>query len=413
MLIALRSAINSLKTNKGRTLMTVVGISIGIAMVMIVLSAGGGVKSLVLEQVSSFGDNWINIEVKVPNTGRNSTANVTALAGGVNITTLTEGDAAAIKDLDNVSEFYAGVTGQFVVTYENERERPTMFAVTPGYFAIDTGKIAKGRVFTQNEQNSASQVVVLGHGIAIDLFGQNDPIGKTVKIDKKSFSVIGVMQERGATGFFDMDKIVMIPLKTAQKKLMGIDHVLWIIAQVYNNDRAADTADEIVHLMRERHDITDPDKDDFAVTTQAESIEVVNVIFNGITWLLVALAAISLLVGGVGIMNVMYVSVAERTFEIGLRKAVGAGQKDIRNQFLAEAVLVTLIGGIIGMIIGIAISLLAAFGAQSYGFNWPYSVSLFSIILGVGFSTAVGVLFGTAPANAAAKLDPIVAMRAE
>ncbi len=409
----LRSATNALRINKGRTLMTVAGISIGIGMVMIVLSAGGGVKALVLDQIAGFGDNWINVEIKVPSTGRNSTANAQALAGGVTITTLTPEDAKAISELDNIQNYYAGVTGQFVTTYQNERERPTVFAVTPGYFEIDTGKLAAGRTYTSDEEASASQVVVLGYEVADSLFASSDPIGRTIKVDRRPFTVIGVMEKRGTVGFFNMDELMYIPLKTAQKKLLGIDHILWTISQVRDPSRIEDTTDEIVHLLRARHETTNENEDDFAVTSQTESIEVVSTVFNGITWLLVALAAISLLVGGVGIMNVMYVSVAERTFEIGLRKAVGASSSDIRTQFLLEAIMITMLGGVIGMIGGTAISLLAAAGAQAYGLAWPYSVSLLSIFLGVGFSTAIGLLFGTAPANAAAKLDPIVAMRTE
>ena len=221
------------------------------------------------------------------------------------------------------------------------------------------------------------------------------------------------MESKGSAGFFDMDSLVYIPLKTVQKKIMGVDHVLWIIGQTIDNSIAETTAEEIRWLMRDRHDITDPDKDDFSVTTMTESLEIVGTIILGITWLLIALSAISLLVGGVGIMNVMYVSVAERTFEIGLRKSVGASKKDILHQFLTEAVVITGIGGVVGIFFGVLVSGLIAFGAQYQGLAWTFRISIFSILLSVSFSTAVGLLFGLYPARKAAELDPIDAIRTE
>ena len=253
--------------------------------------------------------------------------------------------------------------------------------------------------------------MVLGYKIAEDLFANENPIGQNIKLDKKNYRVIGVMEERGVTGFFNFDEVVYVPLKTGQKKIMGINHVLFIVAQVYNNDLADATAEEITWLIRERHDITDPDKDDFAVITQEESMAIVDTIFNAITWLLIALAAISLAVAGVGIMNVMYVSVAERTFEIGLRKSVGASSRDILWQFLLEAIVITLIGGVIGMTAGIILSFLISVIAGSFGFNWEFQISIFSVFLSVGFSTMIGLVFGLYPAKKAAGLDPIVAMR--
>ncbi len=407
------SALDTFQKNKIRSFLTVFGIMIGIGMVIIVLSAGNGLRGIILDELSSFGDDWINIEIKVPSTGKASFDNASGIARGVSITTLTSKDKQAIERLDNVGNAYAGITTQVVASYGTEKMRPSVFAMTPSYFEISKGNPKSGRFYTEAEEQSAAQVIVLGATVADTLFGNEDPAGKFIKVEGKAYEVVGVMERLGATGFFDMDGLVYIPLKTAQKKIMGVDHVIWIVAQTVDNSLAETTAEEIRWLIRERHDIVDPDKDDFSVTTMEESLEIVGTIILGITWLLVALSAISLLVGGVGIMNVMYVSVAERTFEIGLRKAVGATRKNILYQFLTEAVVVTAFGGLIGILFGVFISAVIAFGAQYQGLSWTFKISVFSILLSVSFSTAVGVLFGLYPARKAADLNPIVAIQDE
>lgn len=407
-------AISQIKKNKGRTILTIFGITIGVAVVILVLSAGNGVKGLVLGELDSFGSNWVDIEVKVPSTGKGSLENAHSMAGGVTITTMTLDDADRILVLDNIINMYAGVTTQAVFAYANEKKQPTVFAVTASYIDIDTGTVIKnGRFFTDEEDRSTSQVVVLGSALKETLFGNDEAIGKNIKADGKSFRVIGELEERGATGFFNYDEIAYIPLHTVQKKMMGIDHVLFMIGQMANPDKSAATSEEIRLILREQHDITDPDKDDFSVTTQQESVELIDTVFIGIQALLVVLATISLIVGGVGIMNVMYVSVVERTFEIGLRKSVGATEKSIRSQFLTEAVVLTLFGGGIGIITGILLSFLVATGAQFAGLNWQFIISVPSIIIGVTFSASIGLIFGYFPAKRAATLDPITALRKE
>lgn len=406
-------AVRTFRKTKGRSFLTVFGVMVGIAMVITVLSAGRGVKGLILNEVSSFGDDWINVEIKIPSTGKTSQENASGVARGVTITTMSIDDMEAIKRLNNIGEAYAGVTTQVTVSFRQETERPSVFAVTPSYNVIDKTEVINGRFFTEDENNGASQVVVLGSEIATNLFANQDPVGKQVKIDGKGYRVVGVMESVGATGFINMDEIIYLPLKTTQKKIMGIDHVLWIIAQTVDNSKAENTAEEIRWLMREQHDISDPDKDDFAVTTMNEALTIVGTVVTGITGLLVVLAAISLLVGGVGIMNVMYVSVAERTFEIGLRKSVGATESEILRQFLTEAVVITMIGGVAGLLVGVFISYIIALGAQFSGIAWSFEISLFSIILSISFSVLVGVFFGLYPAKKAASLDPIAALRQE
>ncbi len=411
--IPFKTAIQVLGKNKLRSFLTLFGILVGIAMVIIVLSAGNGLKELILGEVSSFGNNWINIEVKIPETQKNSQENSQAMAGGVVIKTLTTEDIGAIKKIKNIEDAYAGITSQAVVSYETEKLQPTIFGVSASYSTINPNDFFEGRFFDEEDDASAAQVVVLGFELKNDLFGNASAVGKNIRVDGKSFEVVGVMEPLGAAGFLDMDNVVYMPVKTVQKKITGEDYVLWIVASVDNMDQSEATAEEIRSIMREQHNITNPDKDDFAVTTMNEAVSLVGNIIFGITVLLVTLAGVSLIVGGVGIMNVMYVSVVERTFEIGLRKAVGATDQDILRQFLTESVLLTVTGGLVGIIVGVFLSFLISVIAQSQGLSWSFHVSLLSIILSTSFAIIVGLVFGVTPARRAAALDPIEAIRQE
>lgn len=319
----------------------------------------------------------------------------------------------AVVGLENVRNAYAGITTQAVVSYGAQKERPSVFGVSASYNDIDKTEIVDGRFFTSEEDQAAAQVVVLGHEIRSTIFGNQEAIGKTVKIDGRGFRVIGVFEEIEAAAFINLDTLVYIPVTTVQKKMMGIDHVLWIIGQVKDNSKAESTAEEIRSLIRQRHSITDPDKDDFSVTTQGEALAIVDTVFVAITWLLVGLATVSLLVGGVGIMNVMYVSVAERTFEIGLCKAVGATRRDILLQFLTEATFITFVGALMGVLLGIALSFTMSVVARTFGVELQFAVSVTGIVISILFSTAVGLFFGLQPARNAASLDPIEALRKE
>ena len=234
-----------------------------------------------------------------------------------------------------------------------------------------------------------------------------------MKVGKNNYKVIGVLEEKGAMMSLDMDDMLYMPLKTVQKLVMGIDHVSFIVGQMIDQEISEETADDLTLLMRDRHDITNPDKDDFAVTTMQEMMQIFDTIFDAITLLLMAIVTVSLIVGGVGIMNIMFVSITERTSEIGLRKAVGASSKSILSQFLWEAVVLTSIGGILGIIIGILFSLLTAIGAQSQGLDWPFIIKPISLVISVSVSVAIGLLFGLYPAQKAAKKDPIEALRFE
>jgi putative ABC transport system permease protein len=255
-------------------------------------------------------------------------------------------------------------------------------------------------------------VVILGSKIAEDLFENNDPLGKLVRVGNLNFQVIGVYNPQGDLEG-QADGALYIPLGTGQKKLLGIDHLAFAIVQLADIDLAKATVQDIQYTLRQSHNITDPSKDDFTVQTQEDALKSFNTIFSGITILLISIAAISLIVGGVGIMNIMYVVVTERTAEIGLKKAVGATNANILNEFLTESVLVTLLGGILGIVFGSLLGWIIALIAQSANLAWTFSVPLYAIALACGVSATIGIGFGVFPAMNAAKLNPIEALRKE
>ncbi len=404
-------AIKNLKINKSRTLLTVLGIVIGIGAVITVLSAGQGIKGLVQGELAAFGDNWVQIEIKVPSSSKSETEQATSLAAGVVINTLTIDDMEEIKKIPNITNAYAGSISQQIVKKGAERSQSMLYGVSASYIDVDKSEMMEGRFFSEEEDRGAARVVILGAKAKTKFFGEDEVLGKTIKIGKDNYRVIGIMEPRGAVMIFDFDDILYIPIRTMQKKMLGVDYVSTIITEVDDVNKIDETAEEIKFIMREQHDTPTPEKEDFRVTTMAEAQEMIDIILNGVTLLLIAIAAISLVVGGVGIMNVMYVAVVERTFEIGLRKAIGAKNADVMSQFLFEAIIITLMGGIFGFAIGAGLSFLVSIGAQQAGYSWDFSLSITSIILAIGFSVIIGLIFGLYPAKKAAKLDPIKALR--
>jgi putative ABC transport system permease protein len=418
----LQISLRAMRANKMRTGLTVLGMVIGIAAVIIVFSAGEGIKGLVLGEIESFGTDIIETEIKVPTTKKGATSetqSALAIAQGVQITTLTLDDMADIDNLPNVEKSYAGVLGQEQVSYGNELRKAFLYGVSAAFIDIDKSEVEEGRFFTESEEKSLARVAVLGSKIKEKLFGDSDAIGKSIRIRRSKFRVVGVMEERGRTFGMDFDDYVYVPLRTLQKKVMGIDHVLFMVHKLRDLSLADETAEEIKLILRENHNITpggdsaDTGKDDFRVTTMVEAMETLSTVTGAITLLLLAIVAISLVVGGVGIMNIMYVIVRERTAEIGLRKAVGARYKDIMKQFLTESVLITVMGGIAGIVLGVAVSLLIAWGAERSGLDWRLSFPARSFLVALGFSFVFGVLFGIYPARKAARLNPVEALRAE
>ena len=406
----IRLALRAIKKNRLRTFLSVLGTSIGIMSLIVILSAGDSLKLILEDQMKSFGTDYIEIEVKIPSTAQASTANAGGMAQGISITTLNLDDKDSIDELDNVKASYGGVLGQASVNTIYNEKILQYFAITHEFDEIDPTDVAVGRFFTEDEEKSQSKVVVIGSKVAESMFPNQDPIGQNIKIQKVRFKVIGVFEKRGGVSFFDMDNLVYVPLQTAQNILLGFDHLSFIFAQVYDTSIDEQTAEEMRLVVRANHDIIDPDKDDFAVMTQREALSMIDVLFNGVALVLSIIASIALIVGGVGIMNIMYVVVNERVFEIGLRKAVGAPSSRIRSQFLLEAMIITLMGGLLGLLIAVFFIFLIFVVAQYSGFAWPFAISSQSVMISVVFSSAVGLIFGYWPAKRAADLEPIVAL---
>ncbi len=419
-------ALKSLLANKTRTFLTVLGIMIGIASVIIVYSAGAGLSGLIMGEIEAFGTDIIETEIKIPTSKKGIAAeqgNASAMAMGVQITTLSLDDLEDISNLPNVLFGYPGLMGQEQVSYGSEMKKGMLMGTNSYFTLIDQSEVETGRFFTEAENNSLAKVIVLGFDIKNDLFGDNSAVGKFVKIKQSKYRVIGVMKERGAMLAFNWDDMIYIPIKTIQKRLMGVNHITFMIHKLRDASLADITAEEARGILRENHDLPKPEqaytgfmdtgRDDFRVITMGEMMETMSIITGALTWLLLAIVAISLLVGGVGIMNIMYVVVSERSKEIGLRKAVGATYKTIMIQFLIEAIVVTLAGGLIGLLFGVFISFLISFGANYVGLDWDFNIPLEAYIVSLSFSTFFGLLFGIYPARKAARLDPITAMRKE
>lgn len=402
--------------NKMRTGLTVLGILIGISSIIVVFSTGEGVRSLINEQVESFGTNIIQTEVKVPSDKKGVEGEMdsaSSLARGTQVTSLVERDLEDLKRLDNIVDGYGATLTQKSVSYLNTTKTRMIFGVSSSYIDIDSSEIESGYFFTEEEEDSLSQVVVLGSKVAEDFFGEEDPLGKAITINRSKYTVIGIFESRGNTFGFDFDEMLFLPVKTLQKKIMGTDHYLYIVHQVKDPEIAEETAITMRDILRENHNISDPDRDDFRVITTKEMLEMTDTITNGITILLLLIVIVSLIVGGVGILNVMYVVVSERTSEIGLRKAVGARFKDIMTQFLVESVLITIIGSIFGIILGIIISFIVCLVASRFGFGWDFFVPLKAFVVSIIFALIFGVVFGIFPARKAGKMDPVEALRKE
>ncbi len=420
MLNVFKVAINGLLSNKTRTGLTMLGVIIGISAVVIIMGAGDGLKGLILGQIEGFGTNIIETEIKVPisKAGKGEAYSETqggiSLAMGVIITTLTTDDMKDINDLDNIKTSYAGMMGQEQVSYSSELRKAMLYGVSSTYLDIDESEIDYGRFFDKYEEKSLSNVVVLGSEIKEELFGDSNPIGKNIKIRKRNFKVIGVMKERGSFSVLNFDDYIYVPLKTLQKRVLGINYVSYMIHKVIDMDYADQTADDIRGILRENHNISDPVKDDFRVVTMDEMLDMLDTVTSVITLLLLAIVAISLLVGGVGIMNTMLVVISERTKEIGLRKAVGATNSNILRQFLVESIIITFIGAVLGVLLGLLISYIISVIASFYfDLNWGFSINTTSVVIAFTFSLILGLIFGVYPAKRASKMNPIDALRKE
>jgi len=406
-------SLKALTSNKMRTLLTTLGIIVGISTVIIVLSVGAGLKTLILQQLSSVNPNTLFVEVQVPLKNAKPGQSAQALATGVQITTLKIRDVEDALKLPNIAVGTGMIMGQGKATYKNKEKKMMYYAVQASYPEVNSVQVDTGRFFTEEEDKGLSRVIVLGHDLATILFGTEDPLGKNVKMGQLNFKVVGVMKKLGMQMFMNMDEMAYVPLRTAQKMLLGIDHILYMSLKMKDKNQLHSTRYQLERLLRKNHNIKDPTKDDFAIRTMDEAMGIIDTVTGGISLLLLAIAAISLLVGGVGIMNVMYVTVTERTREIGLKKSIGAPEHIILAEFMIEAVMITLLGGFLGIGGGIFVSWLVSVVAGLFSFQWPFIIALNGVLLALAVSGGIGLIFGYAPARKAARLNPIEALRYE
>ncbi len=399
-------------SHKAKSFLTMLGIMIGIMAVILINSVGSGAQSLIFSQLSSLGTNIVGV---LPGKS-NESGGPPAAAQGILITTLTSDDALALENNPRLPYvLYSGlyVRGAGSITHENKDISTNFSGTRANKNLIEDAQVQLGRYFSEEEAKNLAKVIVLGSEIKQELFGDQNPLGEKVKIKNQVFTVIGVMETRGQAAFQNQDTEVYVPYSTAQKLLLGINHINFIRAKVDTPEHIPQTIENIETILRERHKILSKEDDDFTVLSSVQRLEVLSSVTNGIKFFLASVAAISLVVGGIGIMNIMLIIIRQRTREIGLRKAVGARRSHILWQFLIESVLLTSIGGLLGIILGASLAWLVAQLAISQGYDWEYIVSPDAVITAFIIASAIGIFFGLYPAYRAAKLDPITALRYE
>ena len=401
----------NLMAAKLRSFLTILGIIIGIASVVVVMAIGGSAQKLVLSQVSGIGSNLIGV---LP--GASDEKGPPASAMGIVVTTLKYADLVALKEKKNVpnlADVTAYVSGSATVKNANGSFQSSYQGVSASLLDVEDIKLQSGRFFLSEEDTNLAHVAVLGSNRATDLFPNVDPIGKSITLKDVNFTVVGVLSARGSVGFSNTDDMVYVPLFSAQKLLLGIDYLNFMRIKVDSKDDLDRTVADVKATLREQHKIKADASDDFSVRNSAQAIELLTTVTNVLKYFLAAVAAISLIVGGVGIMNIMLISVNQRIREVGLRKAVGAKNIHIISQFLIEAIFITLIGGILGIILGIVVAFLAAMIITGLGYDWEFIITFSSMLLATSVSVAIGLIFGIYPARKASKISPMEALRYE
>lgn len=397
-------ALRSLRLNPMRSFLTMLGIVIGVASVVTVLAIGSGAQGRVADQIRAVGANVLMIN---PGTAKKDGVRLKA---GTRLT-LTEGDVDAIlAQVPQVRAAAGSLSGSAQIVRENRNWNTTVNGTTNGHFLVRDWPMAAGRPFNGTEQNTAAKVAILGSVVARELFGRDNPVGTEVRIMSVPFEVVGVLDPKGP----DQDDVVFVPLETAKLRFLGSasgvnrDAVAYIVAKAVSDEAMVRARTEVEELLRQRHRIADGQEDDFKVSDPAAAMDAQRGATRTIALLLTSVAGVSLLVGGISIMNIMTVTVTERTREIGIRRAVGARGADIRLQFLAEALVLCLLGGLAGVVVGAGVSLTVARSA-----GWATIIDAQAILLSVGFSALVGLFFGYYPAHRASRLDPVEALKME
>ena len=397
-------SLSTLTVNKMRTGLAILGIVIGIGSVIALVSLGQATQQSVQNQIQSLGANLLTV---MPSAARS--AGVQGANGGG--ATLTLEDAQAIQtssQITTIKSVSPEVSKRVQVTTGSTNTNTQVIGATPVYTQVHKIEIENGVFITQQDQDNMNKVAVVGPQVVTNLFGGTSPIGQTIRISGKSFTIVGTTVAKGGSGFQNQDDIIYIPLSTAQKQVFGISNVNTIALEANSSEVMTDAQNEVGYFLLARHKFNDPTEADFSIFSQQDILNTASATTGTFTSLLSGIAAISLLVGGIGIMNIMLVTVTERTREIGLRKALGAKKKMITTQFLAESIMLTASGGLIGVILGV----LASFTISKL-MNFPFVISFSSIILAFVVSGGIGILFGWYPAHKAAELQPIEALRFE
>lgn len=390
----------ALSANKARSGLTMLGIVIGIASVIAMVSIGNGAKQSIQSSIEGLGSNLLTILPGIVQPGRGIVSSGRGAAQ-----TLKNEDIDIVKAIDGVAAVSPEVASRFQVVASGNNTNTTITGVIPDYLTVHNIALANGSFISDANQRSIGRQAVLGATVATDLFADTDPLGKTIRINKVNFNVIGVLTTKGGAGFSGPDNMVFVPLSTMQKILSGMDYLSTMAVSVADKNKMTEVKDLATNALLDKHRVAEAD---FSIISQEDILGTLTTVIDTFTLFLAAIASISLLVGGIGIMNMMLTTVTERTKEIGLRKAIGAKRKDINLQFLSEAVMLTFIGGFLGIILGWLIS----FIITSTGIL-ATQVSLSSVLLAFGVSAGIGIIFGYYPARRAGMLNPIDALRYE
>jgi putative ABC transport system permease protein len=412
-LFPIKISLKYLLAAKFRSFLTMLGIIIGVASVIVIMAIGQSAQLLILDQISGVGANLIGV---LP--GASEENGPPPAAMGIIMTTLKYDDLKALLDKRNVPEISNGagyVTGTDTLAYRGTNLTVSFNGTTSGYLEVENTELEKGRFFTENEETNLSKVIVLGSKVKKDLFYDEDPIGKSVKFKDQNYSVIGVLEERGSSGFgiSSQDDSVFIPVRTAQKLILGIDHLGYIRLKAKDATLVENAMANVKTTLREKHNIKNPINDDFSVRNQASAMKMVENVTDVLRYFLLVIGAISLVVGGVGIMNIMLIAVSQRIREVGLRKAVGAKNSDVKTQFLVESVFISMLGGIVGIIFGIAVAFVISVAARLLQYDWAFIISWQSVLVATIVSASIGIIFGLYPAQKAARISPMEALRYE